>query len=121
MALPEVSKKTNEGISSAASQSLAELLGELIVRFTGGGSHSVRSETAGSIMESIAFCVLSFLDTLDASEDASGRRARYLKNYGLRAAYNQGVRLLSRRLRKARQLHSRLVMEKLDEIGRAHV
>ena len=114
MALPEVSKKTNEGISSAASQSLAELLGELIVRFTGGGSHSVRSETAGSIMESIAFCVLSFLDTLDASEDASGRRARYLKNYGLRAAYNQGVRLLSRRLRKARQLHGRMAKEILD-------
>ena len=114
MALPKVKNETSEGISSAASISLAELLGELIVRYTGGGSHSVRSETAGSIMESIAYCVLSFMDTLDGSEDASGRRARYLKNYGLRAAYNQGVKLLSRRLRKARQLQGRMVNEKLD-------
>lgn len=97
-----------EELEHVQSQFMA-LLAESIVKYTGGESTSVRTETAQRIMMSILYAVDAFLKSLGHPEDA----AAVVKAGSIKEIYTQGLEILETVFRDTMQMYHEVVQNKL--------
>lgn len=86
------------------------ILRDLIMRYTGGESASVRTETAESLLNSVYYCIDAYTSSFE--DPAAGIEA--LKRENIKYIYDKGVEILEEIFKEAEQLWVEIVKDKLD-------
>ncbi len=89
---------------------LMDLLAELILRYNGGESTSLKTETAQRILLSILYSVDAGMRSLDDPEEGLSR----LKTGKVKEVYKLGLDLIASCLEQTRQMYEEIVNNKLD-------
>ncbi len=97
-----------EDIDHIQSQIMA-LLAESIVRYTGGESTSVRTETAQRIMMSVLYAVDAYLKSIGTPEDA----VAFIPTGSVKKIYAGGLELLEKTFVDTKQIYREVLKNKL--------